>query len=84
MKAELVYCTKFDWIAASKDAKERRKATPYAALSALERSEMSWEEFKRTSSGYVTHGAHQHCCKMDRETAMYLFEAAVRNGFVDC
>jgi hypothetical protein len=80
MKAELVYCTKFDWV----NEKSARKALPYAALSAQEGSEESFEEFERVTSGYVNQRSYEWHKAQKRQMAITLFNLAVKKGFIDC
>ena len=80
MKVELVYCTKFNWM----NERNYRKAVPYAALSAMESADETYEEFETVTSGYVNRRSYALHTQSRRDMAVELFNIAVRNGFIDC
>lgn len=72
--------TGFDWVG----EKNKRKALPYAAVSAQQDSEETYERFQAVTSGYVNHHSHEWHKAQKRQMAVTLFSLAVRKGFIDC
>lgn len=86
--------TLFPWIEAARsdviDSVNRRPrrwhrhTIVYAAVSAQNSTDETYEEFKATTSGHTSRSTYEWLQKDRRERAVELFNIARNRGFVDC
>lgn len=78
---------RFDWVSATRNPCPaiNRKSAPYAALNAQARGDLSYFQMRRAGrTREMSITFLDEIRKIDRQTAMNLWDLAVRQGFIDC